>query len=91
MRNCKTPKLAEDQSVDYAAIHAVKKGLSLYPPGAYTPSKRDLDPPCGEGVTIDRECMYIYRLPAGENSFCYEKLCHSYIDIATKLMSSLPP
>jgi hypothetical protein len=65
------PKLAEGQSVDYAGIHVAKRGLSLYPLGAYTPPKRDRDPLCGEGVTIDGECPYICRLPAGENSFCY--------------------
>jgi hypothetical protein len=39
MRNCKTPKLAEGQSIDYTAIYAAKRGPSPYPPGAYTPSK----------------------------------------------------
>jgi hypothetical protein len=71
MRNYKTPKLAEGQSVDYAAIHAMKTGLSLYPPGAYKPLKRDRGPPCGEVVTIDEECPYICRLPASEKNFYY--------------------
>jgi hypothetical protein len=39
------PKLAEGQSVDYAAIHAAKTGLSPYPPGAYKPPRRDRGPP----------------------------------------------
>jgi hypothetical protein len=90
MRNCKTPKLAEGQSVDYAAIYAAKIGLSLYPSGAYKPPKRDRGPPCGEAVIIDGECPYICRLPAREKNFYYQKLYHSYIAIATKLMLSLP-
>jgi hypothetical protein len=40
MRNGKTPKIVEGQSVDYAAIHAVRKGLSLYPPDVYTTSEK---------------------------------------------------
>jgi hypothetical protein len=69
MRNCKTPKLAECQSVDYPAIHAEKTGLSPYPPGVYKSPKRDRGPPCGEAVTIDEECPYIFRLPVREKNF----------------------
>jgi hypothetical protein len=59
MRNWKMPKLAEGQSADYAAIHDVRKGLLLYPPGAYTPPKRDHGPPGAIAVTIIGECPYI--------------------------------
>jgi hypothetical protein len=83
-------KLAEGQSVYYAAIHVAKIGLSPYAPGTYKPLKRDRGPPCGGAVTIDGECPYICRLPAREKNFYYQKLCHSYIAIATKLMPSLP-
>jgi hypothetical protein len=61
MRNCKTPKLAEGKSIDNAAIHAARRGISLYPPGVYTPPKIDRGPPCDEAVTIVRECPYISR------------------------------
>jgi hypothetical protein len=91
MRKCKKSKLAEGQSINYVAIHIVKRGLSPYPPGAYTPLKRDRGPQCDEIVTINGECTYISRLPAREKSFCYKKLYHSYIAITTKLMPLLPP
>jgi hypothetical protein len=52
MRNCKTPKLAEGQFIDYAAIHAAKRCVSLYHLGPYTPPKRDHGPLCGEAMTI---------------------------------------
>jgi hypothetical protein len=42
----------EGQSVDYATIHVAKRGLSLYPPGAYIPQKRYRGPPCGEAMTF---------------------------------------
>jgi hypothetical protein len=58
MRNCKTSKMVEGQSVDYAAIHAAKRGLSQYPPGVYTPPKSGRGPPCGEVVTVDGEFPY---------------------------------
>jgi hypothetical protein len=29
MRNCKMPKTEEDQSIDYAVIHAAKKSLAV--------------------------------------------------------------
>jgi hypothetical protein len=87
MRNCKTPKQAEGQSVDYDAIYTVKRGLLPYPPDAYTPPIRDRGPPCGEAVTIAKECPYICR----DKNFYYQKLCHSYIARATKLMRPLPP
>jgi hypothetical protein len=37
MGNCKTPKVMEGRSVDYAAIHAPKKGISPYPAAACIP------------------------------------------------------
>jgi hypothetical protein len=61
MRNYKTPNMVEGQSEDYAAIHATKRGLLQYPPGAYTPPKGGHGPPCGEAVTIVGECPYIDR------------------------------
>jgi hypothetical protein len=61
MRNCKTSKLAKGQSEDYAAIHEAKRCVSPYPPGAYTPLKRDHGPLCGEAVTIAGECPCICR------------------------------
>jgi hypothetical protein len=91
MRNCKPSELVEGQSINYVAIYIAKRGLLSYPPGAYTPPKKDRGPPCDKVVTIDRECTYIYRLPAREKSFYYKKLYHSYIAIATKLMPLLPP
>jgi hypothetical protein len=45
MRNCKTPKMVEDQTVDYAAIYGVKKGISPYPSDACILPKRDCGPP----------------------------------------------
>jgi hypothetical protein len=55
------PKMMEGQSIDYAAIHIARKGLSIYPPYVYTPSKKGRGPPCGEVVIIDGECPYICR------------------------------
>jgi hypothetical protein len=52
MRNYKTPKLAEGQSVKYTVIHVAKRGISPYPLGVYTPPKIDRGPPCGEAVII---------------------------------------
>jgi hypothetical protein len=61
MRNSKTLKLTEGQSVDYAAIHAPRRGISPYPLGAYTPPIIYRGPPCDEAMTIVGECPYIYR------------------------------
>jgi hypothetical protein len=43
----------EGRSEDYAAIHALKTGISPYPPDACTPTKIGRGPPCGEAATID--------------------------------------
>jgi hypothetical protein len=61
MRNCKTPKMVEGRFVDYAVIHAAKRGLSQYPPNKYIHTKRGCGPPCGGAVTIVEECPYIGR------------------------------
>jgi hypothetical protein len=76
MRNCKTPKLVEGQSADYAVIHDVRKGRG---------------PPSGGAVTIVGECQYICRKPAREKIIYYQILCHFYIAKAIKLKPSLPP
>jgi hypothetical protein len=61
LRNCKTPKMMEGQYVNYAAIHAAKRGPSPYPPAVCTPLRRGRDPPCGEAVTIVEGCSYTGR------------------------------
>jgi hypothetical protein len=58
--------MMKGQSVDYAAIHVAKTGISPYPPYSYIPLKRGRGPPCGEDATIDEEFPCICRSPARE-------------------------
>jgi hypothetical protein len=72
-------KLVEGQSVDYVTIHAMKGGLSSYPPSAYTPLKIDCGLPCDEDVTIVGECPYIYRYPIREKNHQHVVLCAIFL------------
>jgi hypothetical protein len=61
MRNCKTLKVVESQSIDYAIIHGAKKGILPYPPAACTPPKRYRGPPRDVAASRDIEFPYICR------------------------------